>query len=211
MTAKTLKLLLVEDHPIVAAGCRQLFARHPRIVLTEATTIAAARSAVLNGSPTVAIVDVNLPDGSGLEFARELLARRAKIEVVIFSTSEDPTLAIHALDMGAKGFVSKHDKPDALLLAVEAAERKERWLSDDLLQQVAYRRVIPSPAEYALTNREITILRMLMKGRLNTEIAAELAISFKTVHSDCVVLRRKLNARTMPELIAIATRSNLDC
>jgi DNA-binding NarL/FixJ family response regulator len=128
-----MKVLIVEDHPIVVSGCRHLFATQADIFL--APTLAEARKALNKYLPDVTVVDINLPDGSGLEFVRELIERDATTKVVVFSMADDPLLAMTAIDFGAKGFVSKNDDPRALLSAVEAVGSGEIWLSDNFFKK----------------------------------------------------------------------------
>ncbi|HVZ05016.1 response regulator transcription factor [Hyphomicrobium sp.] len=204
-----MKVLVIEDHPIVVSGCRQLFANHLNFAFFAARSIAEARQVLKEMTPDVVVVDVNLPDGSGLEFVRELRRRSARLGIVVFSVADDPILAAQALDYGAKAFVSKNGRPADLLAAADAAARGEIWLSDDLLQQVAVVRADPASRQPALTLREKKVLRLLVGGWHHSEIAKELNISSKLVATDCSVIRQKFSARTTAEMVALAMKSNL--
>lgn len=204
-----MKVLIVEDHPIVVSGCRQLFAEHANFAFFDARTIADARQSLAQHVPDVLVIDVNLPDGSGLEFVRELKRGNSKIGVVVFSMADDPMLAMKAIDFGARGFVSKNGSPADLVEAVEAVARGQTWLPADLLQQVAFMRADPASRPPQLTGREKSVLKLLVGGCLQSEIAKKLNISSKLVSTDCAVIRQKFNARTTAEMIAIAVKSNL--
>jgi DNA-binding NarL/FixJ family response regulator len=206
-----MRVLIVEDHPIVVSGCRQLFAEYEGVLFYDASTIASGRQQLKKHAPDVIVIDVNLPDGSGLEFARELSGRCGETKIVMFSMADAPALALQAIDFGAKGFVSKSDSPTALLSAVEAVGRGETWLSDELLQKIAFMRAVPQSSPPRLTRREKNVLKLLVEGRHSSEIATELNISSKIVSTECAAIRQKLNARTTAEMVAIAVKTNIRC
>lgn len=195
------KLLIIEDHPIVVAGCRTLFADHQDITLIEANSLAAARDILSHMQPDVIIADIDLPDGSGIEFTREIVSENAAARVVVFSMSDVPILAIQAIEAGAMGYVSKNGDPVHLREAVFALMLGQRWFSPQLLQQMAFARVSGTCQIAALSDREARVLRELVRGRSMAEIADKLEVSYKTVANDCAALRTKLNARTNPEMV----------
>jgi DNA-binding NarL/FixJ family response regulator len=201
-----MKILLVEDHPIVVSGCRRLFEEQADSILIEASTLAGARKELAAHRPDVIVVDVNLPDGSGLDFVREVASVSDGPEAIVFSMCDDPQIAKTAIDAGAGGFVSKVDRPDALLDAVNAVSRGGTWLSEDLL---AFMRASPKPKPPSLTRRQKNVLKHLAEGRRMSEIAAELNMAPKAVSADCAAMRHKLNARTNAEMRTIASKLKL--
>jgi len=205
-----MKILLVEDHPIVVSGCHRLFEERAGSMLIEASTIACARKELEMHQPDVIVVDVNLPDGSGLDFVREITSGNAAPKTIVFSMCDDPHAAKTAIDAGAVGFVSKADRPNALLDAVDAVSRGETWLSDDLLQKLAFMRAMPELKAPPLTRRQKNVLKRLADGSRLSEIATELNMSPKAVSADCAVMRHKLNARTNAEMLVIATKLDLN-
>lgn len=204
-----MKLLIVEDHPIVISGCRALFSSMNGMAIAEAWTAAEARVAVVREAPDVAIIDINLPDGSGLELTREFISRDPGARIVVFSMSDTPILAIQAVQAGAKGYVSKTGGSTDLREAVLAVGRGETWISDDLVQEMALLRAQNSETAELLSEREQLVLRMLARGRSMAEIANDISVSYKTVASDCAVLRKKLGARTSTEMVRIAVEMKL--
>ncbi len=204
-----MKLLIVEDHPIVISGCRALFSLNDDVTIMEARTAAEARSAILREPPDVMIVDINLPDGSGLELTRELVAREPEARIVVFSMNDTPILAIQAIQAGAKGYVSKNGGPADLRQAVLAVARGETWISDDLIQEMALLRARNEETAELLNEREQLVLRLLARGRSMAEIANDISVSYKTVASDCTILRKKLGARTSTEMVRIAVEMKL--
>jgi DNA-binding NarL/FixJ family response regulator len=204
-----MEILFVEDHPIVVSGCRQLFADHADVTFYDAQTIAGGRRILRERALDVVVIDLHLPDGSGLDFIREIRQRRPQTKVIVFSVAEEAPLAMQAIDYGAHGFVSKNGRPADLLVAIDAVCRGESWLSEDLLQQVALMRAVPHTRAPRLTRREKDVLKLLTTGRHQSEIAKDLNISTKSVATDCMSIRQKLNARTTAEMIAIAVKSNV--
>lgn len=205
-----MKILLVEDHPIVISGCRRLFEEQTDATLIEASTLADARKELEAHRPDVMVVDVNLPDGSGLDFIREAAAGSNPPGAIVFSMCDDPHVARTAIDAGAKGFVSKLDSPDALLGAVKSVSRGGTWLSDDLLQKLAFMRTMPETQTPPLTRRQKNVLKRLAGGTRMSEIAVELNMSPKAVSADCAVMRHKLNVRTNAEMLVIASKLDLN-
>jgi len=204
-----MKLLVVEDHPIVISGTRALFSEDDGVEMIEARTTAAARSAIKEHSPDVSVIDINLPDGSGLNLTREILAEDPSAKVVVFSMSDTPMLALHAIECGAKSYVSKNGDPLDLREAVLAVARGESWISDDLVQEMALLRAKARGSVELLTEREHLVLRLLARGRSMAEIASDISVSYKTVSADCAVLRNKLSARTSSEMVRIAVELKL--
>jgi two-component system, NarL family, invasion response regulator UvrY len=203
------KLLIIEDHPIVISGCRALFSLNDDVTIMEARTAAEARSTILREPPDVMIIDINLPDGSGLELTREFVAREPEARIVVFSMNDTPMLAIQAIHAGAKGYVSKNGGPTDLREAVLAVARGVSWISDDLIQEMALLRAQNEETSELLNEREQLVLRLLARGRSMAEIANDISVSYKTVASDCAMLRKKLGARTSTEMVRIAVEMKL--
>lgn len=209
MSARALKLLVVEDHPIVISGCRALFAEDDDVTMIEVRTASAAREAMKHHRPDVSVIDINLPDGSGLELTKEFIRDDPEARIVVFSMSDTPMIAIQAIECGAKSYVSKNGNPLDLKDAVLAVDRGEPWISDDLVQEIALLRAKAPGTSVLLSEREHIVLRMLTRGRSMAEIANEISVSYKTVAGDCAMIRGKLNARTSSEMIRIAVELKL--
>lgn len=209
MSARALKLLVVEDHPIVISGCRALFAEDNDVTMIEVRTASAAREAMKHHRPDVSVIDINLPDGSGLELTKEFIRDDPEARIVVFSMSDTPMIAIQAIECGAKSYVSKNGNPLDLKDAVLAVDRGEPWISEDLVQEIALLRAKAPGTSVLLSEREHIVLRMLTRGRSMAEIANEISVSYKTVAGDCAMIRGKLNARTSSEMIRIAVELKL--
>ncbi len=198
-----MKVLIVDDHPIVLSGCRALIAEAADIDMLEARDAAQAQEVYAAQSPDVAVIDINLPDISGFELARRLLVRDPNARLIMFSMNDDPMFAAQAIETGAKGYVSKSDDPAAFLSAIRDVSTGGHSLPQELAQKIAFLRSGATDS-VALTPREREVLRLLAKGKSMSEIAALINVSYKTVATTSASLRAKFSARTPMQLIRIA-------
>ncbi|MDB5634770.1 MAG: putative two-component response regulator, luxR family, partial [Tardiphaga sp.] len=113
-----MRVLIVDDHPIVASGCRALLAGDPDIVILEASDAETGEAAFVAERPDICILDINLPGVSGFELARRILARNMAARIIMFSMNDDPVFAARAIEAGAKGYVSKSGDPADLVEAI---------------------------------------------------------------------------------------------
>lgn len=206
-----MKVLIIEDHPIVISGCRSLLSEDPDIELLEARTGREGRELFAAHDPDVTVIDVNLPDASGLELTREFIAAQPKARILIFTMSDAPVIAVQAIQYGALGYVSKNGDPSGVRDAIYELARGGKWLPDDLMRHMALSRLRAPGREgpVALSTRELTVLRALVRGRSMSEIAGDINVSYKTVASDCATIRQKLHARTQSEMARIAVELRL--
>jgi len=204
------RVLIVDDHPIVVSGCRALLAADPDIDVVDAADGSRGYAAYFAQRPDVAVLDINLPGLSGLEASRRILQRDPDARIIIFSMNDDPVVAARAIEAGAKGYVAKNDDPMLFVEAVRRVAEGGVYLHPEMARQIAFLRGGPNASRIAdLTPRELEILRLLAAGRTMAEIADVLAISYKTVANNCTQLRQKLGARSAMDLMRIALDSNL--
>jgi DNA-binding NarL/FixJ family response regulator len=210
MTAP-LRVLLVDDHAVVREGYRRLLERASDIVVAgEAASAAEAYQAFCRLAPAVVVMDLSLPDASGIEATRRLLARDAGARVLAFSIHDEAIYAERAFRAGAAGYVTKASAPDVLVDAVRKVARGESFLSPDIAQTLALARVRNREADLScLSAREFEIVRLLAQGQTVRAIADTLCLSAKTVSNHQSAIRRKLGAPTPVELIRIAAQSGL--
>lgn len=207
-----MKVLIVDDHPIVVSGCRALLAGMRELEVIAASSAGEGKRAFAEHTPDVTVVDINLPDVSGFELTRQLIAGAPEARILVFSMNDDPMYAAQALASGAKGYLSKNDDPMCFLQAITAVGAGEVYLAPALAERLE--RMEPAATGSAaatpqLTPRELEILRLLAKGRSMSEIAGLVSVSYKTVAGSCAVLRTKLNARTPMELVRIAVEHKI--
>jgi len=199
------RVLIVDDHPIIVSGCRALLEGEADIEILEAQDGGSGLGAFFNLKPDVAVIDINLPGYSGLELLRRIIEREPEARLVIFSMNDDPTVAARAIEAGARGYIAKNDDPALFAGAVKLVANGGRYLHPDMARRIAFLRVDPNPdAVSSLSARELEILRLLATGRTMAEIADLLNVSYKTVANNCTQLKQKLGARSSMDLMRIA-------
>lgn len=209
----SIRLLLVDDHPVVRSGLRMLLENEPDVeIVGEAGTAAEALEAVDQLEPDVVLMDIGLPDLSGIEAAQRIGERRPGSAVVALTIHEDREYFFRMLEAGAVGYVPKRAAPDELLTAIRAAAQGEVYLYPslatlmvkDYLQhgvEAREQRVLDG-----LTERELEVLTHVADGESNAEIGEQLNISPKTVGRHRENIMRKLNLHSRTELVKYAIR-----
>ncbi|WP_375411351.1 response regulator [uncultured Bradyrhizobium sp.] len=205
-----MRVLIVDDHPIVASGCRALLTGDSGIVILEACDAESGEHAFVAERPDVCVLDINLPSVSGFELARRILARDGSARIIMFSMNDDPIFAARAIEAGAKGYVSKSGDPQDLVEAIREVSQGGTYLSTGVARSIAF--AGPSMAQNPLaklTSREIEILRLLSAGKSLSEIAWQIHVSYKTIANTSSIMRQKLGVRTSAELVRLAIASSL--
>ena len=205
-----MRVLIVDDHRIVASGCRALFGDDPEIVILEASDAESGERAFVDEDPDVCVLDINLPTVSGFELARRILAHDAGARIIIFSMNDDPIFAARAIEVGAKGYVSKTGDPCDLMEAVQEVGKGGTFLPPALARSIAFAgpAFAKSPLS-KLTSREMEILRLLSVGKNLSEIAWLVHSSYKTVANTSSIMRQKLGVRTSVDLVRLAIESGV--
>lgn len=200
-----MQVLVIDDHPIVLAGCRLLVGTESAIDLVGAFTAEAAVEMFTAKRPDVVVLDLHLPGASSTQLLRRLFDVDAKARVLVFSTSDDPLLAAQLIEAGAMGFVSKAEDPHHVVTGIREVAAGRFYMSPALAQKVATLRLAPhARITPKLTPRERDILKMLAAGKNMTEIAESANLSYKTISAICNRLRTRFDARTTIELVRIA-------
>ena len=201
---KPVRVLIIDDHAVVRAGCRLLL--QPRnFEILEATT--GKDGLDLNGrhQPELVVLDLGLPDAGGLDILKRLLSDNAQTRVLIFTMYEDPVFALRALEGGAHGYITKGDGPNAFVQAVDEILQGGHYLSRLVAQKVALMNIRSGEHPLKdLTSREIDVLQLLGCGKGLEEIANALQISYRTVANTISIIKRKLNVTTHVKLMQIA-------
>ncbi len=200
-----LRILIVDDHPIVISGCRALLEADPGVEVVEAQDGAAGFAVFFTHKPDVAVIDINLPGHSGLELLRRILEREPEARLIVFSMNDDPVVAARAIEAGAKGYIAKNDDPALFAEAVKQVASGGLYLHPEMARQIAFLRAGGNAnAISSLSPRELEILRLLAAGRTMAQIADLLNVSYKTVANNCTQLKQKLGARSAMDLMRIA-------
>ena len=205
-----MRILIVDDHPIVASGCRALLAGSPEIAILEASDAESGEQAFVAERPDICVLDINLPGVSGFELARRILARDATARLIMFSMNDDPIFAARAIETGAKGYVSKSGDPGDLVEAIRKVGEGGVFLPAAIAQSIAFAGPGLSENPLAkLTQREMEILRLLGAGKSLSEIAWLVHSSYKTIANTSSIMRQKLGLRSSSELVRFAVESHL--
>jgi DNA-binding NarL/FixJ family response regulator len=205
-----MRILIVDDHPIVASGCRAVLADEPAIVLLEACDAESGERAFNTEHPDICVIDINLPTVSGFELARRILVRDASARIIMFSMNDDPVFAARAIEIGAKGYVSKTGDPHDLVEAIHEVGKGGKYLPPAMARSIAFAGpgFAQSPLS-KLTTREMEILRLLSAGKSLSEVAWLVHSSYKTVANTSSIMRQKLGVRTSVELVRFAIESGV--
>jgi DNA-binding NarL/FixJ family response regulator len=210
--ARSLTLLIVDDHEVVRQGLVALLGRRPEFqVVGEAGTVAEAVAAARKFRPDLVVMDVRLPDGSGIEACREIRAEMPETRVVMLTSYPDEDAVLSAIVAGASGYLLKQVRARDLVAALEAVGRGESLLDPAVTGKVLerMRRIATSdqPDELAaLTQQERKILALVADGMTNKEIAAEIFLSDKTVKNYVSSILSKLNLERRAQAAAYVAR-----
>jgi two-component system response regulator NreC len=211
-----IRLLLIDDHAVVRTGLRMLLETEPDIEIAgEAGTAAEGMMAAAQLAPDVVLMDIGLPDRSGIEAAREIKNRAPATAVVALTIHEDEEYFFKMLEAGASGYVPKRAAPEELITAIRAAARGEVYLYPSLAKLLVKDFISQEPTGATartldgLTAREQEVLEQLAEGAANAEIAERLNISPKTVARHRENIMSKLNLHSRSELVKYAIRKGI--
>ena len=199
-----MKVLIVDDHPIVRAGLRRLLAAELRLDAVEAATARDAMQAFREARPEFVVLDLNLPDVSGIELLGRLRTEDPKVRVLVISMYDNPLYVARVLEAGARGYVSKNAPAEEILQAARQIAAGREYVDHETAQQLAFANHRTPLGQSRLRARDIEILRLLAEGGSLSEIAQALGISYKTVANHCTHLRAKLAMPRMADLIRFA-------
>ena len=209
---ETVRVLIVDDHAVVRSGLRLLLDANDDVeVVGEAGS---ARDAIFRArelEPAVILLDVTMPDQSGLEVVPQLLHEQPGLKVLILSMQDDPRYVREAFGAGASGYVLKEAADTEVVAAVREVARGGRYVNPELGARLvaaeadAERRAQADP----LSDREREVLRLLALGHTNQEIAKELFISVRTAETHRAHIMQKLGLQSRAELVRYAMAQGL--
>jgi DNA-binding NarL/FixJ family response regulator len=203
--------MLVDDHEVVREGLRTLLDRRPGMkIVAEAGTVAQAIEVALREKPDVVIMDVRLPDGSGVEACREIRSELPETRLIMLTSYADEDAIIASIMAGASAYLLKQTRGQQLGDAVEAVARGESLLdskvTERVLEQVRNKARAAGEEQNPLTENEQKILNLIAEGKTNREIAAEVFLSDKKVKNYVSSILSKLNMRRRSEAAAYIAR-----
>ena len=209
-----LRVAICDDHRVVRAGLRAILEAEPDMtVIGEAATVAQARELAERAHPDAFVMDLNLPDGSGLEATRSLGQTCPSTRVLILTVNDDVVYLRQAFDAGAAGYLIKDIADLELVAAVRQVASGQRYvhprLGAALLDEASPRPEHPAGPGGALSDREVAVLRLLAQGYTNAQAAETLFVSVRTVETHRAHINQKLGLHTRAELVRAARSAGL--
>jgi two-component system, NarL family, invasion response regulator UvrY len=199
------KVLVIEDHPIVRDGCRRICSRRPDIITMDTATAEEGLAANVSFKPDIVILDIGLGEMNGFDIVPKILAENDGVQIIIFSMYEAPRFVTRALDLGARGYITKNDDPNTILAAIDKVRSGAIYLGQSVAQALALANFEPANDPLRdLTGRERQIVALLGDGKNLTEIATTLDIGYKTAANTVASIKQKLGLPTSPALIKFA-------
>jgi DNA-binding NarL/FixJ family response regulator len=212
---RPLRLLLVDDHEVVRQGLAALLARRPAFqVVGEAGTVAEALAAARRFRPDLVIMDVRLPDGTGIEACRDIRAEMPETRVVMLTSYPDEDAVLAAILAGASGYLLKQIRGRDLVTALESVGRGDSLLDPAVTERVLERVRRIAAGEMAdelasLTSQERKILFLVADGKTNKEIATQVFLSDKTVKNYVSSILSKLDLQRRAQAAAFVAKHRL--
>ncbi|MFD0357010.1 response regulator [Streptomyces sp. NPDC127110] len=209
------RVVLVEDHPLFRTGLRSaLESAEDVVVVGEAETLAALAGVVEEGRPQVVVMDLSLPDGSGLEATRRLAEEHPGVSVLVLTMADDDGTLLAALHAGARGYLLKGAGRQEVLHAVRTVAAGGAVFGPDVAARIAVlatgggrrdaERLFP-----ALTAREVEVLDLVARGHDNRRVSRELFLAEKTVRNHVTRIFEKLGVTTRAEAVVRARDAGL--
>jgi two-component system invasion response regulator UvrY len=211
MPETPIRIMLVDDHSIVRAGFRRLLEQQPNYhVVAEAGDAENAYALFVEHEPDVVVLDLSMPGVSGLDLVRRMTVRRPSARILVFSMHEDASLAERAIQLGARGYVTKSSAPEVLASAVADMMAGRVAFSPDIAQALAMLKVTGEGDPLtALSAREFEIFRLIARGQTVGSIATLLSLSGKTVANYHSLIKQKLGIASDVELVLLAQRRKI--
>jgi DNA-binding NarL/FixJ family response regulator len=208
---KKISLLIADDHPVFRQGLRNIIESDPGFqVLREAADGAEALRLIRELKPDVAILDLDMPQMTGIEVVRALRSGDNRTEVVVLTMHKEEDVFNEAIDAGAKGYVLKESAVPDILNSIRAAAEGRHYISPDISDFLMRRRnavdafAARTPGLSLLTLSERRILRLVAASKTSKEIADELGVSARTVENHRANIGAKLNLRGIHSLVKFA-------
>jgi DNA-binding NarL/FixJ family response regulator len=210
--ARVLRLLLVDDHEVVRQGIAALLARRDTLqVVAQAGTVEEAIAEARRHRPDIIVMDVRLPDGSGVEACRDIRAEMPETKVIMLTSYPDEEAVLSAIVAGASGYLLKQVRGRDLVAAIEAVGQGQSLLDPAVTERVLdrVRKIARGETDdelAGLTDQERKILLLVAEGKTNKEIAAEVFLSDKTVKNYVSSILSKLNLERRAQVAAFVAK-----
>jgi two-component system response regulator NreC len=210
-SGKPIRILLADDHSVVRQGFRMILSRHPDLeVVGEAANGKEAVEMTARLSPDVVVLDIAMPVTNGVEATRQIRQNAPQCGILVLSMYKDAPYVRETLRAGARGYLLKDSIDEDLVQAVRAVARGEAFLSPAISATVLndYQKHVSDPLDQ-ITPRERQLLQMLAEGKTSKDIAGELNISVYTVDAHRSRIMKKLQLRSIGDLVRFALQRGL--
>jgi DNA-binding NarL/FixJ family response regulator len=207
-------ILIVDDHPLVRSGLGELIKHEPDLeVCCEAASLQQAVEFLGHHSPDVAILDISLPDGNGLDLIKRLRLRNPHTRILVLSMHDETLLAERALRAGALGYINKEEAAENIIAAVRRILKGKTWMSQRMTEHLLRMgaripKSFDSPFD-RLSNRELEVFELIGRGLGTGEIAGKLHLSVKTIETHRANIKKKLHIDSSGELTRRAIQWSL--
>ena len=211
----SIKILLADDHKIVSECLKPLLNKQPDMkVVGEAENGRMAVKLTQQLNPDVVIMDIAMPDLNGIEATRQIIARCPGVKIITLSMNSDKRYVTGVLNAGASGYLTKSCSFEELVSAIRVVAANKKYLSPDISGVVIEESLVRSSTAKSkvtsiLTMREREVLQLLAEGKTVKQIASQLYLSIKTVHTHRKQIMDKLNIHSIAELTKYALREGL--
>src|SRR5258706_2703795 len=210
-----IRLLLVDDHPVVRKGIHSCLDRSDRFeIVGEAVDGAEALRKARDLSPDIVLMDINMPHMNGLEATKLLQRESPQTKVLILSVHNDKKSVLQIIRSGARGYVLKDAAPEELVRAIESINEGEAFFSSDVAKLLLNQYVSDAGSQQQdstarLTERELEVLTLIAEGHSNKEIGSQLDVSVRTVEAHRERIMRKLNIHSVLGLTKYAIANGI--
>ena len=207
--------MIVDDHPLVRSGFRQLIESETDMsVCCEAATMKEALQLIKHCAPNLAIIDLSLPDGNGLDLIKRMHHQYPNIPILVSSMHDEDLFAERALRAGAKGYINKQEAGEEVIVAARQVLNGKIYLSSHMAERLLLEQEgnpqapVLSPVEH-LSNRELEVFELIGHGMTTGEIADKLHLSVKTIETHRANIKTKLGLCSAGELTRSAVQWTL--
>lgn len=202
--------VLIDDHDLIRLGLRKLLESDSAIkVVGEAKSGNEGIQLVRELQPGVVLLDVQLPDFSGLEVTNRLIAWDKEIKILILTAHSDDHLPIRILEAGALGFITKNASQEQLINAIKSVHSGKKFISPEIAQKLIVSQLNSRQSFEDLSDREAEVMMMVIQGVSVKQIAKKLNVTVKTVHSYRNRIFTKLNVKNDMELMLLAVKNKI--
>lgn len=207
-----IKVMIVDDHPIIREGLKKIISKtHDMKVIDEASSGDELLLKMKKNHYDVIILDISMPEKSGLDILKDLHNRTQKTVVLILSMHPEEQFAVRALKAGASGYLTKGGDPEELITAIRKVSGGGKYVSPNLAEKLASDLIsnTDQPLHEKLSDREYQIMTMLASGKSPKNIAAELFLSLPTISTYRSRILQKMNFKNNAEIIGYAIKNKL--